>query len=81
MRSGGASRTAVFVCQGRAAADGRLAVGRFSDPVAEQLLRSDELEPVRAVREDAVGVAVSGRERPAVASIRACAQVVVPALS
>jgi hypothetical protein len=33
-----ASSTAVLVCQGRATADGRYAVGRFSDPIARELL-------------------------------------------
>jgi methyltransferase (TIGR00027 family) len=47
-----ASATAVLVCQGRAAADGRYAVGRFSDPVARQLLDRTELEVVDAVRSD-----------------------------
>ena len=47
-----ASATAVLVCQGRAAADGRYAVGRFSDPVARQLLDRTELELVDAVRSD-----------------------------
>jgi methyltransferase (TIGR00027 family) len=42
----GASRTAVLVCQGRAAAHDRLAVGRFSDPIASLLLRADERAPV-----------------------------------
>ncbi len=37
-----ASRTAVWVCQGRAVAHGRLAQGRFSDPVAQRLLCPDE---------------------------------------
>lgn len=55
LKSGRASRTVVFVWQGRAAANGRLAVGRFSDPVAEHLLREDKLGPVRAAREDGVG--------------------------
>ena len=36
-----ASRTAVQVCQGRAVAHGRLAVGRFDDPTALALLRLD----------------------------------------
>ncbi|MFI5959141.1 class I SAM-dependent methyltransferase [Cryptosporangium sp. NPDC051539] len=49
-----ASRTAVQVCQGRAAADGRLAVGRFADPTAWVLLRPDEREPVQWVRDGAV---------------------------
>lgn len=34
MASEPASRTAVLVCQGRAVADGRIAVGRFADPTA-----------------------------------------------
>jgi hypothetical protein len=45
-----ASSTAVLVCQGRAAADGRYAVGRFSDPVARELLDPDELLVVDRVR-------------------------------
>ena len=45
-----ASRTAVLVCQGRAVADGRLAVGRFDDPVARALLRDDELAAVERAR-------------------------------
>jgi methyltransferase (TIGR00027 family) len=48
-----ASRTAVLVCQGRAAAHDRIAVGRFSDPVAASLLRDDELTVVEQVRADA----------------------------
>jgi hypothetical protein len=32
-----ASRTAVLVCQGRAAADGLIAAGRFADPTAMAL--------------------------------------------
>ncbi|MGW5416794.1 class I SAM-dependent methyltransferase [Actinomadura geliboluensis] len=78
MKSGGASRTAVFVCQGRAVADGRLAAGRFSDPVARRLLRPDELEPVEAARDEAAAERAGGRERWAVESVRACAEVVVP---
>ena len=46
-----ASRTAVLVCQGRAAADGRIASGRFSDSLAMQLLRDEERAAVRSVRE------------------------------
>ncbi|WP_067815381.1 class I SAM-dependent methyltransferase [Nocardia inohanensis] len=45
-----ASRTAVLVCQGRAVADGRRAVGRFADPVALQLLDAAERVPVEQVR-------------------------------
>jgi methyltransferase (TIGR00027 family) len=48
-----ASRTAVLVCQGRAAAHGRMAVGRFADPTAVQFLRDDERVPVEAVRSGA----------------------------
>lgn len=49
-----ASRTAVLVCQGRAAAHGRIAVGRFDDPTAMPLLRSAERETVQRVRDGAV---------------------------
>ncbi|WP_067691460.1 class I SAM-dependent methyltransferase [Nocardia jejuensis] len=45
-----ASRTAVLVCQGRAAANERLAVGRFSDRVAVHLLTAAERVPVEHVR-------------------------------
>ncbi|MFB8002520.1 class I SAM-dependent methyltransferase [Nocardia sp. NPDC056000] len=45
-----ASRTAVLVCQGRAVADGRLAMGRFSDPIALELLSESERELVATVR-------------------------------
>lgn len=48
-----ASSTAVLVCQGRAAADGRLGVGRFSDPVARHLLDAAEREVVDRVRSGA----------------------------
>jgi methyltransferase (TIGR00027 family) len=47
-----ASRTAVLVCQARAVADGRLAVGAFSDPVARELLDAPELALVDRVRSD-----------------------------
>ena len=82
MESGGASRTAVFVCQGRAAAHGLLAVDRFSDPIAERLLRQDELAPVRAVRaaaRDDLHTRTAGAAgRMSVEAVRAVAQVVVP---
>jgi methyltransferase (TIGR00027 family) len=72
----------VFVCQGRAAAHGRLAVDRFSDPIAERLLREDELAPVRAVRaatSDGPGVGSDGAAaRMSAAAVRAVAEVVVP---
>ncbi len=48
-----ASRTAVLVCQGRAAAHDRIAVGRFSDPVAMSLLQDGERTVVQHVRRDA----------------------------
>lgn len=47
-----ASSTAVLVCQGRATADGTYAVGRFSDPVARDLLDPAELQVVEEVRGD-----------------------------
>jgi methyltransferase (TIGR00027 family) len=75
VKSGGASRTAIFVCQGRAVADGRVAVGRFSDPVARRLLRPEELKPVDAARKEAVA---EGRDRWVMESVRACAEIVVP---
>jgi methyltransferase (TIGR00027 family) len=45
-----ASSTAVLVCQGRASVDGRYAVGRFSDPVARELLGPAERVVVDRVR-------------------------------
>ncbi|WP_040809311.1 class I SAM-dependent methyltransferase [Nocardia concava] len=56
-----ASRTAILVCQGRAVADGRLGVGRFSDPVAVDLLRDDEREIVEQLRAGAVPKAFGAR--------------------
>src|SRR5664279_4514155 len=50
MGVGAASSTAVLVCQGRATADGRYAVGLFSDPVAEELLDPAERTVVERVR-------------------------------
>jgi methyltransferase (TIGR00027 family) len=41
----------VVVCQGRAAADGRLAPDRFADPTALPLLRDDERRLVQLVRD------------------------------
>ena len=71
-----ASRTAVLVCQGRAAADGRLAVGRFSDPVAVRLLWPAEqalVEQVRAARPPQ-----GWAERTAYEAVRAGAAVMAP---
>jgi methyltransferase (TIGR00027 family) len=73
---GRASRTAVFVCQGRAVAHDRLAVGRFDDPVARRLLRPDELAPVEVARSGEAPT--DWRLRLDVESVRACAEVVVP---
>jgi methyltransferase (TIGR00027 family) len=72
----GASRTAVLVCQGRAAADGLLAAGRFADPTAMPLLRPHEREPVRWVRDGAVPR--QWRQRVDYETIRANAEVIVP---
>ncbi|MCX4579620.1 class I SAM-dependent methyltransferase [Streptomyces sp. NBC_01571] len=71
-----ASRTAVLVCQGRAAANGRAAAGRFADPVAVRLLRAAERTPVDEVR--ASTPPKGWRERTVYESVRACAEVVVP---
>jgi methyltransferase (TIGR00027 family) len=74
--AGRASRTAVLVCQGRAAAHGRIAEGRFADPVAMALLRDDERVTVRRVRE---GVPPKGwGERVEFEMVRASAEVIVP---
>ncbi|MFF1593025.1 class I SAM-dependent methyltransferase [Streptomyces sp. NPDC058286] len=71
-----ASRTAVLVCQGRPAADGSVAVGRFSDPVAVRLLRAEERTPVNEVRAGVPPQGWSARSR--YESVRACAEVMVP---
>lgn len=78
MKSGGASRTAILVCQGRAVADGFMAVGRFSDPVARQLLRPAELKSVDAARAAVASGQVEGPERFAVEFVRTCAEIMVP---
>jgi methyltransferase (TIGR00027 family) len=49
VQDGQASRTAVLVCQGRAAANGLVPPDVYSDSVAIRLLRGDELVPVRQV--------------------------------
>src|SRR3954466_4454993 len=71
-----ASRTAVLVCQGRAAAHGRLAAGRFSDPIASALLREAESaggEQVRTGHPPA-----DWRHRTTYELVRACAELMVP---
>lgn len=71
-----ASRTAVLVCQGRAAAEGRLAVGHFTDPVAADLLTLEERVAVDQVR---AGTPPQGwAERSTYESVRACAEIVAP---
>lgn len=75
-RGRAASRTAVLVCQGRAAADGRVATDRFADPVSMQLLRAAERTPVGQVR--ASTPPQGWQARTAYESVRACADVVVP---
>ncbi|MET8084599.1 class I SAM-dependent methyltransferase [Micromonospora sp. NPDC005237] len=71
-----ASRTAVLVCQGRAAADGLIAAGRFADPTAMRLLRADEGEAVRWVRDAAVPR--PWRQRVDYETVRANAEMIVP---
>ncbi|MET8907806.1 class I SAM-dependent methyltransferase [Micromonospora sp. NPDC004551] len=71
-----ASRTAVLVCQGRAAADGLIAAGRFSDPTALPLLRPDERAAVQQVRD---GVPPQGwRQRIDYETVRASAELMAP---
>lgn len=69
-----ASRTAVVVCQGRAAADGR--IGTFTDPTAMALLREDERVPVVWVREEAPPP--GWRARTEYEMVRAGADAIVP---
>ncbi|WP_238013112.1 class I SAM-dependent methyltransferase [Dactylosporangium sp. AC04546] len=70
------SRTAVMVCQGRAAADGRLAPGRFADPTAMTLLDPDDRGPVRQVRDEAPPG--PWKERVDYETVRASAELIVP---
>lgn len=58
-----ASSTAVLVCQGRAAADGRYAAGRFSDPIARALLDPVDLVVVDHVRAGRVPTEAADRMR------------------
>jgi methyltransferase (TIGR00027 family) len=70
------SRTAVLVCQGRAAAHERIAPQRFTDPTAMTMLRADERVPVEQVRG---GTPPRGaRDRLGFETVRASAEVVVP---
>ena len=66
----------MLVCQGRAVAHGRFAVGRFDDPTAMVLLRDDERRPVEQARS---GVAPRPwRDRIEFEMLRANAEVMVP---
>src|SRR6185437_7920107 len=76
MRAGQGSRTAVVVCQGRAAAHGRIAPGVFADPTALPMLRRDERVAVEQVRADAVPSGVAARVEYEM--VKASAEVVVP---
>ena len=71
-----ASRTAVLVCQGRAAADGLIAPGRFADPTAMPLLNPDERAVVQQVRDGAVPR--QWHERIDYETVRGCAELIVP---
>jgi methyltransferase (TIGR00027 family) len=66
----------VLVCQGRAAAHGRIAEGRFADPVAVALLHANERVAVQRVRD---GVPPKGwGERVEFEMVRASSEVIVP---
>jgi O-methyltransferase involved in polyketide biosynthesis len=71
-----ASRTAVLVCQGRAVAHDRIAPGRFADPTAMTLLRPEEQDQVRRVR-DGERPASTG-DRMAYEMVRVGAELIVP---
>ncbi len=71
-----ASTTAVLVCQGRATADGRYAVGRFTDPVARELLDAAERTVVDRVR--AAEVPTRAPERMAYEMVRRTGLTMVP---
>jgi methyltransferase (TIGR00027 family) len=71
-----ASRTAVQVCQGRAAADGLLAPDRFADPTAMALLRPDERVAVQQVRDGVLPK--EWRQRVDYETVRATSELMVP---
>lgn len=71
-----ASSTAILVCQGRAAADGRYAVERFSDPIARELLDASDRGLVDRIRAGDVPAIAS--ERVAYEWVRRTAVVMVP---
>lgn len=66
----------MLVCQGRAAADGLLAPGRFADPTAVSLLRPGERAVVDRVRDQVPPR--SWRERVDYESVRATRELMVP---
>ncbi|MEU4242264.1 class I SAM-dependent methyltransferase [Actinoplanes sp. NPDC026619] len=70
-----ASRTAVLVCQSRAAAHGRIAPDRFADPTAMTLLRPAEQDQVAGVRDEQPPKGMT--DRMAYEMIRAGREVVV----
>jgi methyltransferase (TIGR00027 family) len=70
-----ASSTAVLVCQGRAAADGVYAVGRFSDGIARELLDPAERAVVEGVRAQ---VPTQGADRVTFEMVRRVAVTMVP---
>ena len=63
VQAGRASGSAVWVCQGRAVAHGRLAPGRFADPTALALLRDNEAAAVEQARSDEAPKGWSARMR------------------
>ena len=66
----------MLVCQGRAAADGRTATDAFGDPVAYELLTSEERVTVDQVR---AGTPPQGwAARSTYEAVRACAEIIVP---
>lgn len=73
---GEGSRTAVLVCQGRAAAHDRIAVGRFSDPVAMSLLHDEERTVVEQVRGGAPPKGLG--PRMSYEFVRGCAALMAP---
>jgi methyltransferase (TIGR00027 family) len=76
MDGGRPSQTAVLVCQGRAVAHGRLAVGRFDDPSAMTMLLEPERHAVEEVRN---GIAPPDwRDSIEFERLRATAEVMVP---
>ena len=76
MDGGQASRTAVLVCQFRAAADGRVAPGLFADPVAAELLTGPERAVVDQVRAGAQPAKLG--DRLAYELVQAGTEVIVP---